>query len=138
MFFEHYTQVPEGFWRWENFTPKEIASHTLVNGQRGPKGPLLVNERALDMLQELRYGWGEPIIISSGYRHPDYNEWVGGASRSKHMEGIAFDSPKNLTEMQEYVNLAVEIGFKGIGYYNTFVHVDARQTRDVVVWDKRT
>lgn len=142
MFFEHYSQVPESVWRWKNFTPKEIASHTLVQRAdgvviRGPKGPILINENALDKLQELRDRWGKPIVVSSAYRHPDYNSWVGGARRSKHMEGIAFDSPKKLEEFDDYVSLAIEVGFKGIGYYNTFIHVDTRDTSSVVTWDNR-
>jgi zinc D-Ala-D-Ala carboxypeptidase len=88
----------------------------------------------MDMLQKLRDEWGA-IHVSSGYRHPDYNSWVGGARRSKHMEGIAFDSPKSPEDMDDYVKLATSIGFRGIGYYNTFVHVDARLTP--ARWDKR-
>ena len=52
---------------------------------------MLVNEAALDKLQALRGALGKPLIVRSAYRSPEHNRAVGGAKRSKHMEGTAFD-----------------------------------------------
>jgi zinc D-Ala-D-Ala carboxypeptidase len=52
---------------------------------------LLVNAPALDKLQALRDRLGKPLIVRSAYRSPEHNRAVGGATRSKHMEGAAFD-----------------------------------------------
>ncbi len=70
-------------WRWPNFSPAEIAC-------RGT-GRLLVNEPALDRLQALRDRLGKPLIVRSAYRSPAHNRAIGGAPRSKHMQGAVFD-----------------------------------------------
>ena len=75
--------MPAAFWRWPNFSPAEIVC-------RGT-GRLLVNEAALDKLQELRDRLGRPLIVRSAYRSPEHNRAVGGAKASKHLEDIAFD-----------------------------------------------
>ena len=82
-FHNHWRDVPESAWRWPNFSPAEIAC-------RGT-GKLLVNEPALDKLQALRDRLGKPLIVRSAYRSPEHNRAVGGATRSKHMDGAAFD-----------------------------------------------
>lgn len=43
------------------------------------------------ILQPLRTAMGEPIKIGSGYRCPQLNKAVGGASNSQHMRGEAAD-----------------------------------------------
>ncbi|MDB6183170.1 DUF6127 family protein [Paracoccus fistulariae] len=50
-----------------------------------------LNEPALDKLQALRNRLGKPLIVRSAYRSPEHNRAVGGAMRSKHMDGAAFD-----------------------------------------------
>jgi hypothetical protein len=82
-FYDHWRDVPEKAWRWPNFSPAEIAC-------RGT-GKLLINEPALDKLQALRNRLGKPLIVRSAYRSPEHNRAVGGATRSKHMDGAAFD-----------------------------------------------
>jgi hypothetical protein len=82
-FHRHWRDVPESTWRWPNFSPAEIAC-------RGT-GKLLINEPALDKLQALRDRLGKPLIVRSAYRSPEHNRAVGGATRSKHLDGAAFD-----------------------------------------------
>lgn len=127
MFFDHYSEVPEGYWRWENFTPKEIAC-------RGT-GKLLVNEDALDKLQALRDKVGKPFHVNSGYRSPEHNSAVGGAPNSKHMEGIAFDISLSNLDRQILYQEAMAHGFNGIGQYPSFMHIDTRQNK--ARWDER-
>lgn len=50
---------------------------------------------ALDKLQALRDRLGKPLIVRSAYRSPEHNRAVGGATRSKYMEGAAFDSNRS-------------------------------------------
>lgn len=137
MYWDHFSQVDPDEWRWENFSPEEMASRTVVNGERGPKGPLLINIRALDMLQELRYGWGSPLYANSAYRYPEYNELVGGVKDSEHLRATAYDIAMGPTLRERFIDMALEVGFKGIGRYNSFVHVDARIQNYVSYWDRR-
>lgn len=43
------------------------------------------------ILQPIREMWGEPIIVSSGYRCPEVNKIVGGVKASDHIYGCAAD-----------------------------------------------
>lgn len=127
MFFNHYSEVPEGYWRWENFTPAEIACKGT--------GKLLVNEDAMDKLQALRDKIGKPFYINSGYRSPEHNRAVGGATHSKHMEGIAFDISLSNQDRQILYQEAMAHGFNGIGQYPSFMHIDTRPNQ--ARWDER-
>lgn len=42
-------------------------------------------------LDEIREGYGKPIIINSGYRSPELNKAVGGVVQSYHQKGLAVD-----------------------------------------------
>ena len=52
--------------------------------------PLMVEliDRVLDPIRE---HWGLPIRVTSGYRCPELNDWVGGVEDSWHMDGCAAD-----------------------------------------------
>ena len=52
--------------------------------------PLMVEliDRVLDPIRE---HWGLPIRVTSGYRCPELNDWVGGVEDSYHMDGCAAD-----------------------------------------------
>ena len=43
------------------------------------------------LLAPIREAWGEPIVVSSGYRCPELNTLVGGAKNSHHLLGCAAD-----------------------------------------------
>lgn len=89
----------------------------------------IIDIKAVSMLQLLRDTFQKPIMVNSAYRSPAYNKSIGGAPKSKHMEGIAFDiSIPGVTPL-EVGKKALQIGFKGVGVYDTFTHVD---TRDIL------
>ena len=121
----HYTEVKK--WRWPNFSPKEIAC-------KGD-GLIVVDEKALDCLQAMRNNIGVPLVLNSAYRSEAYNKSVGGAPKSQHLLGRAFDIriTPNVTR-EEIKYHAKEAGFTGIGDYDTFVHVDIGPVR---YWDLR-
>jgi hypothetical protein len=120
--------VPEDDWRWPNFSPAEIAC-------RGT-GKLLVNEQAPDKLQTLRDRLGKPLIVRSAYRSPEHNRAVGGATRSKHMEGAAFDIAMANHDPMAFEAMAREVGFLGFGFYprSGFMHIDLGPARQ---WGER-
>ena len=43
------------------------------------------------LLDPIREAWGEPIVVSSGYRSKELNTLVGGVKNSHHMLGCAAD-----------------------------------------------
>ena len=128
MTYKHWRDVPERSWRWKDFSPAEIAC-------RG-SGSLRINEEALDKLQALRDRLGKPLIVRSAYRSPAHNRAVGGAPRSKHMDGTAFDIAMANHDPVAFEAAARAVGFLGFGYYprSGFMHIDLGPARQ---WGER-
>ena len=121
--YRHWRDVPERAWRWKNFSPAEIAC-------RGT-GQLKLRPEAMDKLQALRDRLGKPLIIRSAYRSPEHNRAVCGATRSKHMDGTAFDIAMANHDPVAFEAMAREVGFQGFGYYprSGFMHLDLGPAR---------
>jgi uncharacterized protein YcbK (DUF882 family) len=88
--------------------------------------------RQTAMLEHMRIELGFPIFINSGYRCPNHNREVGGASRSWHLLFATDIRPgddagiQHTEALQALYTLAEEMGFGGIGRYETFLHLDLR------------
>lgn len=121
MLFEHYSQVPKELWRWQNFTPQEIACKGT--------GELLLVPYAMDCLQRLREIIKKPLYINSAYRSPLHNARIGGAPRSRHKAGDAFDISLRNHYKEDLHKAALQAGFQGIGIYNSFIHIDTWRKR---------
>ena len=94
-----------------------------------------IDPELVEKLQKLRDLVKKPIIINSGYRTPDYNKKIGGVPNSQHIQGKASDIViKGYTPEQVKV-LAKKVGFRGLGLYDNFTHVDVRATPSE--WDYR-
>jgi zinc D-Ala-D-Ala carboxypeptidase len=121
--YRHWRDAPERTWRWPNFSPAEIAC-------RGT-GQLKLHPEAMDKLQALRDRLGKPLIIRSAYRSPEHNRAVGGATRSKHLDGTAFDIAMANHDPVAFEAAAREVGFLGFGYYprSGFMHIDLGPAR---------
>lgn len=134
------------FSRWPNFSKEELLS---------PDGLLLLSKgvmplriESVDKLQEFRDSLKLPLIVNSpfhlhrGFRSPEENRRIYQHLRVKsdkdklflpadnrfsyHVQGCAFDlSCPDLTVGQLYLK-AKDFGWKGIGIYKTFLHVDDR------------
>ena len=89
------------------------------------------------LLQRLRDRVGKPLVVNSGYRCPKHNKALGGVADSQHILGTAADIkvPVGLT-VPQFAQIAVEVGFDGVGRYlrQGFIHVDVRGSR--ARWDK--
>jgi uncharacterized protein YcbK (DUF882 family) len=121
----HYSEITE--WPWKNFTPKEISC-------KG-SGLILVDPYSMDCLQKMRIFIRKPLIINSAYRSPEHNKAIGGSPKSQHVLGKAFDIRITPDVSRETISRYARLsGFKGIGDYNTFVHVDTGPQR---YWDLR-
>jgi hypothetical protein len=80
------------------------------------------------LLQRMRTELGFPIAVNSGQRCEKHNQEVGGAAKSWHLLFATDvrpedDDPKKLEAMYE---AAKRLGFKGIGRYERFIHLDLR------------
>ena len=84
---------------------------------------------AVDALTKLRDFIGRPLVLNSAYRDPIHNAMIGGAPMSRHKVGDAFDVALQGLNRFELAQAAVECGFKGIGRYQTFLHIDTRPHR---------
>ena len=120
--YDHWSEVPASAWRWPSFTPREIAS-------KGDGSLLLVPE-AMDRLQSAREIYDQSMLITSAYRDPIHNARVGGAPRSMHKRGIAFDIALQRRPKQPLIQALEIAGFAGLGVrYRTFVHADLGRKR---------
>ena len=121
----------------KNFSPEEFACKCGCGKMPHPD-----RMRHLAwVLQYLRPNVG-PITINSAFRCPEHNSAVGGAKRSQHLECTAADivcsnrSPDDLADMIESLMDCGVIPSGGVGRYNTFTHVDIRNTP--ARWDNRS
>lgn len=121
--YQSWRDVPKDKWRWPNFSPREIACKGT--------GRLLLDETAMDKLQELRTLLNRPMIVTSAYRSPEHNRKVGGAKNSYHMQGVAFDINMANHSPAEFEIAARKVGFRGFGYYpaSGFMHIDLGPSR---------
>lgn len=85
--------------------------------------------KLVELLEAVREHFKRPVIISSGCRCVKHNANVGGATKSKHLEGIAADIiVKGVEPSEVYEFLCNHVGphWGGIGKYSTFTHIDSR------------
>lgn len=126
--YAHFSKVNASEWRWPSFSPREIACKGT--------GQLVVDDEAMDKLQKLRDTLGKPLILTSAYRSPSHNKRVGGAKKSRHMKGEAFDVMMTNHDPHMFEVAARAAGFSGFGFYQKsgFMHIDIGPSRS---WGKR-
>ena len=117
--------------RWPNFAAEEVLSPIAL--RRYETGQLIaIDPIALDTLQEFRTKIKIPLHVNyrglnlRGYRTPKEHTALGyGSSMSPHCRGCAFDITAEGMPIHTLKSLAYDFKkFKGIGEYNTFLHVD--------------
>ncbi len=92
------------------------------------------------VLETIRAVWQRPVTVLSGYRTPEYNRRIGGATLSQHCQGRAADIivdgisvvALHAAVLQLYEQGTINIG--GLGRYPTFVHVDIREGTHLAQW----
>lgn len=105
-------------------------------GHNAGKGFSVVDAQLLEILEHLRAHFGRSITVNSGFRCEARNAVVGGASKSKHLHGMAADivvsgiSPDAVYRYLDGVYNGGKGWPGGLGRYQTFTHVDTRPYRE--------
>ncbi len=118
----------------EHFKPEELWSPDIKKAYVVPE--------FIDMLEELRNEVGFPLIVSSGYRTPEYNKKIGGSPQSYHTKGMAVDLAVAYREAYDVIEAAMKVGFGGIGIQQKlgtdatkrFIHLDIRLKKLRTIW----
>lgn len=109
-------------------TPSPEVAHNIRN----------LVEKILDPLRE---AWGQPIIVSSGYRCPRLNKIVKGAANSQHILGQAADihtvsdrpeDNKRLFDLIRKLNLPFDQLIDEYGYNWIHVSYGPRNRRNIL------
>lgn len=92
---------------------------------------ILIDDKLVEFLEQIRQHFGQPITITSAYRCENYNRSIGGAVGSRHSKGQAADIVVKGVSPREVAKYAESIGVLGIGLYETasdgyFTHIDTR------------
>lgn len=92
---------------------------------------VFIDEYLWTTLSILRTRIGKPVIITSGYRTPEWNKKAGGAKYSYHMRGMAADIRVNGMTPKQIANELNEIvpDECGIIVYKGWVHFDVRTSK---------
>lgn len=83
---------------------------------------------------------GKSVSIVSGYRPEDYNRSIGGARKSRHVQGDAADIKIAGMSVRATHDLALrlhqegKIVIGGLGSYPSFTHIDIRPGPRLVRW----
>lgn len=103
---------------WESEFKCKCGKCQLIPGM----SPVLI-----ERLDKMREEYGQPIIVTSGFRCKDHNKRVGGSPRSQHLYGRAADiTGEDLDRLYELA----ERYFDSIGdgrENGLFIHVDTRK-----------
>ena len=107
-------------WRWSNFSPAEMACRHCGETYHWPE--------FMDRLQAARDRVGRAFRIHSAHRCALHNARVGGAPLSQHRRlaadiGLAGHDRHELRTALEWA------GFRGFGFYQTFIHADLGRAR---------
>lgn len=88
-----------------------------------------IDEKLVAYLQKIRDHFGKPVYVTA-YRCKTHNAKVANAApNSYHCYGQAADFHIDGVAPTEIAKYAESIGIKGIGLYDTFVHIDTRTSK---------
>lgn len=116
---------------WEFFSLDELKCKA--------SGECFMEEAFMKKLVQLRKQYGKPILLSSAYRSKEHNAAIGGAPQSPHIYGKAVDILVYGTDAYRIVQLALQLGFTGIGVSQKgdpakrFIHLDTMESSSSIL-----
>lgn len=94
-----------------------------------------------EILEQVRAACGgQPVSVLSGYRTQTYNQTIGAAPRSQHVEGraadvaILYSAPESVHAAALALHRGGQVQLGGLGLYPTFVHLDVRPGERLARW----
>ena len=106
--------------RWPNFSAQEMACRHC--------GETFIWPEFMDKLQKARNIIGRPFQIHSAHRCSLYNARIGGAPLSQHLK-LAADIGLNGHSKSQLYQACIRAGFRGFGFYTSFLHIDLGRRR---------
>lgn len=123
-------EIPAGVWKWAHLNP---ATEWACHGT----GKIVIETEFLDLFEKLRRMMGAPLIITSGYRSPEYNARVSESGLDgPHTHAKAIDIRIYGESAYALIRLALELGYTGVGLSQKgtlekrFVHLDTLRRAD--------
>lgn len=97
-----------------------------------------LNPRVKTQLMRVQQEFGKQLKLVSGFRSREYNDalrarGVRAARNSYHISGMAVDvtwDGFNRQSMERFIDISLRNGFRGIGRYSSFVHIDIGPRRE--------
>ena len=97
---------------------------------------ILIDENLVKQLEKIyealdkEYGLSK-IVITSGYRDSDFEEYLSGNRSGYHVKGMASDimvylKDNSLLDAKKICLTAEDLGILGIGYGGNYAHIDTR------------
>ena len=114
---------------------KNVSAHfkvkEFINSQWTQTGK--IEDDLVEILESLRSLIMKPIKITpnGGYRTTEQNKNSGGADNSYHLKGMAADIQVEGMSPTKVAIYAAMVGARGVGVYDSFTHIDSRETRYV-------
>ena len=113
------------FFTLEEFTTSQTATRRGIPND--PPEDVIDSIQALcvKILDPLRRKLSKPIVISSGYRSPELNKAIGGATNSQHCKGEAADiicPGASVSEVVEAIR-EMDLPFDQLIHEGTWTHV---------------
>lgn len=113
----------------------KIARHFYLNEfQCNCCSQVILHSDLIKRLVSLRDSINRPVYINSGYRCKEENIKVGGVKNSYHRMGMAVDIRSKDISISDLAIYAEGTGFKGIGIYGEYLHLDIRDKK--YIWEE--
>lgn len=108
-------------------TRSDLAERQGLDNQPGPAELDALGALCRQVLERIRQGLGQPVLISSGYRSAAVNAAAGGADGSQHRRGEAADftvAQYTVTEVFNWLVFTSGIDFdQAIFEFGQWIHV---------------